>query len=390
MNSFLALSLMYFVASAYGHGYFSSLTIDGVAYKEGDCTRPHPGSKYDYPISALDRTTGLQSGDMTCGWLPSAAKAANKKCPVMPGSKITYQFHYEMGMGDSDTYIIAPDHRGPCIIYLASSETGSGNVWFKIFEDGYNQQTKQWCVDKLRANKGKLDFTIPADLAPGNYLMRGEIIALHEGFELNGAQPYVGCAEITVGGTKTGRPSASQLVAFPGAYKNTDAGIFFNIYSGKNPAYPIPGPALYVSGAASGSTPAPPASVTTGKVTTAAAKITTGKPLTTAKVSVTTGKVLTSGARQITTGAVTPSKVTTGARSRITTGSQSSPVTSSGRTSTSSGLGDLTGQSCPALGNMRCVTSETYQSCANGVWQVVQSCNVGTTCSASGTYIYCL
>jgi len=347
------LTFLYVIATVYGHGYFSSLTIDGLAYKEGDCTRPHPSSQYDYPISQKDRPNGLQSADMTCGWLPSAAKAANKKCPVQPGSQITYQFHYEMGLGASDTYIIAPDHRGPCIIYLANSETGSGPVWFKIFEDGYDQSSKLWCVDKLRANKGKLTFTIPSDLAPGNYLMRGELIALHEGFELYGAQPYVGCAEITVGGTKTGKPSASQLVSFPGAYKANDPGIFFDIYTGKNPAYPIPGPAIYKVGAVT-PTPAPtpvptPTPTPAPTPSPSPAKATTGKKNT--GTMVTTGKA----------------------------GTGSTPVPSTGGN-----------QACTNTGDMRCVSSETYQTCDHGAWQAAQSCNVGTTCSPRGNVIYCV
>lgn len=357
------LTVLYVFALVNGHGYFSSITVDGTAYKEGDCTRPHPSSEYDYPISQKDRPNGLQSADMTCGWLPAAAKAANKKCPVQPGSKMVYQFHYEMGMGASDTYIIAPDHRGPCIIYLAKSETGSGPVWFKIFEDGYDQTTKLWCVDKLRAGKGKLNFTIPSDLAPGNYLMRGELIALHEGFELYGAQPYVGCAEITVGGSQTGTPTSAQLVSFPGAYKATDAGINFNIYSGKNPAYPIPGPAIYKVGQSSGSSSSSTSTSTTGVKTSTS----------------------TTGTKSSTS--------TTGAKSSTTTGTKSSTSSTTGKkTSGSTSSQPSTGgnEACSTAGAMRCVTSETYQTCDHGNWQAVQSCNVGTTCSPSGQYIYCV
>lgn len=365
--------LLYVLALVNGHGYFSSITVDGTAYKEGDCTRPHPSSEYDYPISQKDRPNGLQTNDMTCGWLPAAAKSANRKCPVQPGSAMAYQFHYEMGMGASDTYIIAPDHRGPCIIYMANSETGSGPVWFKIFEDGYNQNTKLWCVDKLRAAKGRLNFTIPADLAPGNYLIRAEIIALHEGFELYGAQPYVGCAEVTVGGSFSGKPAASQIVSFPGAYTATDPGILFDIYTGKNPAYPIPGPTIYKAGSTASGT-ATGSTSTTGP---AVQSLTTAKP-----ASVTTGKK-TSSNNKITTGMASNTyKVTTGVASN-------NQVTTAASSPSGTGTVPATGSPCPASGNMLCVTSETYQSCANGVWQAAQSCNSGTTCRQTGNVVYC-
>lgn len=315
--AFIGLSLF---LQAQAHTYFSALTIDGVSLKEGDCVRPHPGSKYDYPIAALDRQNGLQSGDMTCGWLPNAAKAANRKCPVNPGSKVTIQWHYEMGLGDSDTFIVDPSHKGPCIVYMAKSDTGAGNVWFKIFEDGYDTATKKFCVDKLKTNKGKLDITIPTDITPGNYLLRGELIALHEGEQLYGAQPYVGCAELTVGGSGTVNPG--NLVAFPGAYTPNSPGILFNIYSGKITNYPIPGPALYKSG----STP-PAAPVTTKAVapvtTKAVSPVTTKKPSSTSTTTTTT----------TTTGKASSTSTTTGKSSSTstTTGQPSSTSTTTGK-----------------------------------------------------------
>jgi hypothetical protein len=63
---------------------------------------------------------------------------------------------------------------------MANSETGSGNVWFKIYQSGklnsytgsdYNQV--QWASpDQLLANDCTMYFDIPYDLAPGNYLLR--------------------------------------------------------------------------------------------------------------------------------------------------------------------------------------------------------------------------
>jgi len=169
-----------------------------------------------------------------------------------------------MGLGTKDTFIIDPSHKGPCIAYMAKSDTGAGTVWFKIFEDGYDQSKKSWCVDKLRANMGRYDVPIPTDITPGNYLFRFELIALHEGDRIGGAQPYVGCSELTVGGSGTVNPG--NLVAIPGVYTATDPGIHFDIYTSKNPPYPIPGPPKYVSGS-----PAPTPSPTPSPVTTAKA-----------------------------------------------------------------------------------------------------------------------
>jgi len=135
-------------------------------------------------------------------------------------------------------------------------------VWFKIYEDGY--ANGKWAVDRLLANKGRVDVTLPSDIAPGNYLLRAELIALHGAYALNGVQPYVGCVELTISGSGRATPSG---VAFPGYYSNTDPGMLFDMY-GSFTTYIIPGPPKYVSGsssasssgsASSGSSPSTPA-----------------------------------------------------------------------------------------------------------------------------------
>lgn len=364
----LVLSALLFAVGVQSHSYLSSLVVDGKVLSEGECLRPIPSTKYDYPISSLDNTAGITSQAMTCGALPEGNKAASKKCAVNPGSTIGAQWHYEKGLGSKDTFIIDPSHKGPCIVYLAKSESGSGAVWFKIFEDGYNQTTKSWCTIRLIQNKGLFNFKIPTDITPGNYLMRVELIALHEGHKVGGAQPYVHCAEITVGGSGSVNPG--NLVSFPGAYTARDAGIYFNIYSqsgdgNKISNYPIPGPAVYQSnGAAPVPVPVPPtAPVTTGKkASSPPASLTTGKRASTPSAPSTTGKK-----------ASTPSAPST-------TGKESS-----------SSSGAMTG-ACKT-GAIRCADDTHYQMCAAGdVWAVAQVCAPTLVCkeSQSSGHAYCV
>lgn len=72
-------------------------------------------------------------------------------------------------------------------------------------------------------------MTIPKNTPSGDYLLRIEHIALHQASNVNGAQFYISCAQITVTGGGSGSPG--PLVSFPGAYKATDPGIKVNIYS---------------------------------------------------------------------------------------------------------------------------------------------------------------
>jgi len=320
LRIFVFSSLLCLIVNVQAHTYFSALIVGGTHLSEGDCIRPHPGSRYDYPISSLDNKNGILTNNMTCGFLPNAGKAANRKCPIAAGSTVGIQWHYEMGLGSSDTFFIDPSHHGPCFVYLAKSDTGAGAVWFKIFEDGYNTSSKTWCVDRLKTNKGVFTFTIPSDLSPGNYLLRGELLALHEGDQLGGAQPYVHCAEITISGSGVAIPDSTYLASFPGAYSANDAGVHFDIYDGFK-TYPIPGPKLYIAGAQS--------SGSSNVVTTGGNRIvTTGlvKPSTTGS-----NKLITSGANQSpssTSGSVKP--FTTGSNKSITSGANQSPSSTSG------------------------------------------------------------
>lgn len=225
--------------NAYAHTYLSSIFLNNQALAEGDCVRPHPSTAYDSPIPLVT------SPDMTCGWLPQASNPANRKCSIAAGSSIGLQWHHQSASPSDD--IVDPTHVGPIIVYLAKSDTGAGNVWFKIFEDGYSNG--KWGVDRMLDKRGRVDLTIPSDIAPGNYLLRGEILALHGAYALNGVQPYVGCVELTISGSGSANPSG---VAFPGFYKNNDPGMLFNRYQGFT-SYPIPGPALYTSGSSGNS-----------------------------------------------------------------------------------------------------------------------------------------
>jgi cellulase len=224
--------IVLFAHGSFAHTYLSSVYLNNMALSEGDCVRPHPASGKENPIPLVT------APDMTCGWLP--ATAANRKCPIAAGSTIGIQWHHNSNAATDD--ILDPTHKGSIQCFLAKSETGSGNVWFKIFEDGYTGG--QWGTDRMIASGGRTHATIPSDIAPGNYLFRCEVLALHNAYAVNGVQPYVGCVELAISGSGSANPTG---VAFPGYYTPTGPGMVFDIY---NPfsSYPIPGPALYVSG----------------------------------------------------------------------------------------------------------------------------------------------
>lgn len=79
---------------------------------------------------------------------------------------------------------------------VSNSATADGSTpFFKIYEDTWAQNTAggggsddYWGTKDLNKHCGKLDVKIPAGLAPGDYLLRAEAIALHAAGGSGGAQ----------------------------------------------------------------------------------------------------------------------------------------------------------------------------------------------------------
>lgn len=79
---------------------------------------------------------------------------------------------------------------------VSNSATADGSTpFFKIYEDTWAQNTAggggsddYWGTKDLNKHCGKLDVKIPTGLAPGDYLLRAEAIALHAAGSSGGAQ----------------------------------------------------------------------------------------------------------------------------------------------------------------------------------------------------------
>lgn len=199
----------------------------------------------------------LASPDLACN--VNGGKAVSSFVEAAAGDTLTFEWLHNTRNDD----IIDGSHKGPIITYIAPYTEGNGAsaIWTKIAEDGYDSATKLWAVDKLIANKGMQDFVLPADLAAGRYLIRQEIIALHESdtaFNANparGAQFYPSCVQVEVTGSGTAVPD--ENFDFNTGYTYSDPGIVFNLYAAVS-SYEIPGPEVWTgSGSGSGSSPAP-------------------------------------------------------------------------------------------------------------------------------------
>ena len=139
-------------------------------------------------------------------------------------------------------------HVGPIQDYVASCGASCDTVkplslsWTKIQSGAWKSGSNPgaWVTDDLVKNNFSWDLTIP-NLAPGNYVIRHEIIALHAAGQPNGAQAYPQCVNFKVEGTGTGVLSGG--VPATSFYKATDPGIQFNVFRNYD-GYTVPGPAV--------------------------------------------------------------------------------------------------------------------------------------------------
>eukprot|EP00128_Syssomonas_multiformis_P002896 Colp12_sorted_trinity150504_noHs@24392 len=225
----------------------------------------------------------VKSVDVTCG--RGAETQAAGSLAVVAGSEITLTFSHNSLRDD----IIADSHKGPCIVYLAKKGEEKTAGWFKIYEDAFSNGL--WCTDKLIRNKGDLKVTIPKGVGNGNYVVRSEVIALHEAFDEwptanvdngPGAQLYVHCADLVISGGDD--KAVSPKVAIPGndwVSSQRTPGILFNIYNSSPSSYPRIGPVIASFGGQS------PATTTS---TTSTAPATSSAPATTTTAATTTTK----------------------------------------------------------------------------------------------------
>lgn len=71
----------------------------------------------------------------------------------------------------------------------------------------------------------RAQVVIPKTLAPGKYVVRFELLALHSAQSAGGAQFYPNCADVTV--TGSGTTALPKGVSIPGFYKSDTPGVIW-------------------------------------------------------------------------------------------------------------------------------------------------------------------
>ncbi|CAN8097628.1 unnamed protein product [Discula destructiva] len=244
-STFLALAAL--AGTALSHGMVTTFKTDGVS---------NQGFMLDYYYAKVNKqpvpniaawyTENLDSGfvppdnysspDINCH---KNASPGTLSTTVSAGGTVQFQW--------TQTAAIWPHPYGPILTYVAKCPGDCTTVdkntlkWVKIQAQGVDYTTQKWASQVLIDQKGSWTTTVPKSLAPGNYVFRHEIIALHGANSLNGAQNYPQCFNIKITGSGTANPTGTLGTAL---YKNTDPGIYLNPYVTLT-NYPMPGPALF-------------------------------------------------------------------------------------------------------------------------------------------------
>ncbi|KAI6779342.1 uncharacterized protein J7T54_000440 [Emericellopsis cladophorae] len=246
-NMISALATLAMASSAAAHATMYGVWVNGEDQGDGRNvyirTPPNNGPVKD-----------LASPDLVCN--VNGAKVAPDFVSAAAGDTLSFEWQHD----NRDDDIIDGSHQGPIITWVAAftEDDGTGPIWSKVAEDGFDGT--QWAVDKIKANNGKQDFTIPSNLAAGKYIFRQEIIAHHESdtaFADNparGAQFYPSCVQVEVTGDGDAVPD--QGFDFNADYTYEDPGIVFNLYNFDG-SYTIPGPEVW-SAEGGSSSPAEP------------------------------------------------------------------------------------------------------------------------------------
>jgi cellulase len=232
------------------HGHVVSVAVNGEVFPGFQPGNPNNADSVGWSTTVTDNgfvlSDSLASDDIVCH---RGATNAAKSATVAAGDALSITW---------DTW--PTSHVGPIIDYLASCNGDCTSVdktalqFFKINEGGLldgSNAPGRWVTDELIENGLTWTTTIPADIAPGSYVLRHEIIALHEGNRQNGAQMYPQCINLEITGSGSSAPAG---VAATSLYTASDAGILFNVYQA-NSDYPIPGPALASGGGNGGAAP---------------------------------------------------------------------------------------------------------------------------------------
>jgi hypothetical protein len=227
MRTQIISSLLGLLPLASAHGAVTSYSIGGKAFPgyEGFSPASSPPSiQRQWP--SYDPIMTVADAKMRCNGGTTAALSANIKA----GENITANWKQWTHA------------QGPVMVWMYPCEgaftacTGDKEQWFKIDQMGMwgnTMNSENWGNAIILKNK-KWSSKIPTNLKAGNYLIRHELLALHQA---NTPQFYNQCAQLVVEGAGTALPPATFMKKIPGYAPQTDPGVTVSQSSHSEPPF---------------------------------------------------------------------------------------------------------------------------------------------------------
>lgn len=253
MSRVLLLSTAFLAARVTAHGYIATFTLDGTAHEGFERWNENPDPKaigWSYTTPDEGPVLDISSPDFVCRQEGAPSKNYGQ---IAAGGKADFFWTSADKEVNPDGW--AESHHGPILTYIAPCGGDCTTVdktalkWTKISEEGLISGQANvngvWATDKMRANGGVNSATIPSSIAPGKYVIRNEIIALHRA-NLKEPEFYGQCGNIEITGSGTDDLANTGVVASQ-LYSTQDKIFGFDIYDGSDSTWPIPGPALYTA-----------------------------------------------------------------------------------------------------------------------------------------------
>ncbi|KZT72727.1 lytic polysaccharide monooxygenase [Daedalea quercina L-15889] len=236
MKAFFAALVAAAVTSVTAHYTLPDFIMNGAATSDWEYVRETQNYETNMPLT--DATSPL----IRC--YENNTAASTSTATVQAGATVGFQ-------ANGDFY-----HPGYFSAYMSaaspeadSEEAGTSQTWFKIWQDTptYTPGTdgQPGTLSFPLETTDQFTFRIPPSLPSGQYLIRGEQIALHVASTYGGAQFYLSCAQVNVENGGDGDPT--PLVSFPGVYTGYEPGILIDIYDlpSNFTGYVAPGPAVW-------------------------------------------------------------------------------------------------------------------------------------------------
>jgi len=236
------------------HGFVRKITIDGVDFPGTNPFTPGPPSVVWPYTGGNGPINDVNSPNITCNRITGPATiSANAKA----GSNVTFDWNGSSFWPAGDTGLGPNNHHGPVMTYLAkcpgrcSQAVPQQLIWVKFQELSRIQAAPipgLWGSDILTKAGSTFSMTLPGGLESGEYIMRHEILALHDA-QNNDPQFYPMCTNLNITGDGSSPLPDAQGIKLPGGYRADDPFLKVNLWDGslEKQNYVAPGPKVFVT-----------------------------------------------------------------------------------------------------------------------------------------------